>query len=177
VFSINPSTGAEAVVYSFKGGSDGAEPVAGLISVGGTLYGTTAGGGGTGCSNRGCGTVFSVNPATGAEKVVYSFKGGSDGANPEAGLIYLSGSLYGTTEDGGGVSCGSGYDCGTVFSINPSTGAETVVHSFQGNSIDGGEPYASLLNVGGILYGTTSTGGGTGCVGTQGCGTVFSYTP
>ena len=38
--------GAERVVYSFKGGSDGADPSAGanLINVGGTLYGTAGGG-------------------------------------------------------------------------------------------------------------------------------------
>jgi uncharacterized repeat protein (TIGR03803 family) len=47
----------ETVVYSFGGGSDGVRPRAGLINVGGTLYGTTEGGG---ASNRG--TVFAVTP-------------------------------------------------------------------------------------------------------------------
>ena len=45
-----------ATVASFNG-SNGANPQAGLISVGGTLYGTTAGGGGSG----GAGTVFSYD--------------------------------------------------------------------------------------------------------------------
>jgi len=35
--------------------------------------------------------------------VIYAFKGGSDGANPGAGLTAdASGNLYGTTQSGGG---------------------------------------------------------------------------
>jgi uncharacterized repeat protein (TIGR03803 family) len=55
------------------------------------------------------------------ERVVYHFEGG----NPQGGLIDVNGTLYGTTV-GGGES-----DLGTVFSIDPSTGAETVLHSFS----------------------------------------------
>jgi len=48
----------ETVLYSFTGGADGAEPVAGLVfGPGGVLYGTTAGGG---ISNNG--TVFAFQP-------------------------------------------------------------------------------------------------------------------
>jgi len=62
VFELNPSTGAEQVLYNFEGGKDGADPEAGLISVNGVLYGTTKlGGGSTNCSG-GCGTVFDVTP-------------------------------------------------------------------------------------------------------------------
>jgi len=46
------------------------------------------------------------------ENIVYSFAGGSDGATPTAGLINVSGTLYGTTGDGGGSN-----NYGTVFSI------------------------------------------------------------
>jgi hypothetical protein len=62
-----------------------------------------------------------------------------------------------------------------VFSLNPTTGAEMVVHSFQGGSDDGARPYASLLDVDGALYGTTISGGVGGCGG--GCGTVFGLMP
>ena len=113
VFSITPA-GAETVVYSFKGGSDGAWPVAGLIRVGGTLYGTTWIGGNSANSSEGCGTVFKITTA-GAEKVVYSFKGELDGAAPEAGLINVGGTLYGTTNRGGGGTVGYG----TVFAVKP----------------------------------------------------------
>ena len=48
----------------------------------------------------GCGTVFSVTPGK-VETVVYSFKGSSDGLNPDAGLTNIGGMLYGTTASGG----------------------------------------------------------------------------
>lgn len=172
VFSVNPSTGVEKVVYSFGSGRDGAIPVAGLIPMNGMLFGTTAWGGG-GCPGYGCGTVFSINPSTGKRKIVHAFANGTDGAFPDAGLINVNGTLYGTTEWGGtGTGCGG---CGTVFSVNPSTGAENIVYSFAGGT-DGAVPHATLINANGTLYGTTTEGGGTGCQG-KGCGTVFSVNP
>ena len=118
------------VVYNFTGGSDGAQPYAGLIDVNGTLYGTTSQGGGSGCATTitsGCGTVFSITPS-GQETVLHAFTGGSDGANPKAALIDVNGTLYGTTFHGGDTKCKG---CGTVFSITPS-GVEKVLHSFSG---------------------------------------------
>jgi uncharacterized repeat protein (TIGR03803 family) len=56
--------------------------------------------------------VFSI-PLSGAESVVYSFQGGSDGADPYVGLVALDGTLYGTTGSGGAKSMG------TVFSVTP----------------------------------------------------------
>jgi uncharacterized repeat protein (TIGR03803 family) len=110
VFSVT-TTGRENVLYSFGGGSDGERPQQSLIDVNGTLYGTTASGGGPGCKSfYGCGTVFSVT-TTGTEKVLYRFAGGSDGGVPLAGLINVDGTLYGTTVRGGGSRCG-GTGCG-----------------------------------------------------------------
>jgi len=56
VFSITPS-GKETVLYAFQGGNDGIDPQGGLISVKGTLYGTTWSGGALDG-----GTVFSIKP-------------------------------------------------------------------------------------------------------------------
>ena len=75
--------------------SRGKHPLAGLIDVNGTLYGTTNAGGGFGD-----GTVFSIT-ADGKEKILHRFRGGSDGAHPNADLINVNGTLYGTTEFGG----------------------------------------------------------------------------
>ena len=170
VFSLSPKTGAEAVVYSFQSGSDGAGPQASLIDVGGTVYGTTTFGGGSTACKYGCGTVFSLNPTTGAETVVYYFQGGSDGAGPGASLINVGGMLYGTTNNGGNTNCYAG--CGTVFSLDPTTGTETILHAFRRIG-DGAYPSAAgLVAVGGRLFGTTTNGGSTNC--TEGCGTVFS---
>ncbi|HTT84302.1 MAG TPA: choice-of-anchor tandem repeat GloVer-containing protein [Rhizomicrobium sp.] len=172
VFSVNPKTGAETVLYSFgSSGTDGYFPVASLIDVKGTLYGTTEYGG-----TYGDGTVFSVNPKTGAETVVHSFGSGTDGSGTEANLIYVksTGTLYGTTYAGG--TNGDG----TVFSLDLKTGAETVVYSFcsQANCADGEEPDAGLIDVNGTLYGTTFLGGTTGDIcSTRSCGTVFALDP
>jgi hypothetical protein len=85
----------------------------------GELYGTTFAGGGSGCGGNGCGTVFALKPSKRspsgfAESVLHSFTGGSDGAQPLAGLILVNRILYGTTPFGGGANNG-----GTVFSIKP----------------------------------------------------------
>ena len=62
IFSITAS-GTEKVLHSFANGSDGNNPDASLTDLGGTLYGTTALGGGSGCqSGDGCGTVFALTP-------------------------------------------------------------------------------------------------------------------
>ncbi len=101
----------------------------------------------------------------GHEKVLYSFTGGADGANPESSLIMDSaGKLYGTTFAGGA------YGGGTVFEVTES-GQETVLHSF-GQGADGASPVAGVTfgPRGKELYGTTSVGG------TDGDGTVFQLT-
>jgi uncharacterized repeat protein (TIGR03803 family) len=165
VFSITTS-GKEKVLHSFGLGYDGAQPRAGLINVNGTLYGTTEGGGKYGSVTTFYGTVFSITPS-GKEKVLHSFGNGSDGRDPQASLLNVKGTLYGTT-DGGGQ-----YKAGTVFSITPS-GGEKVLHSF-GNGSDGKYPYASLINVDGTLYGTTASGGQY--AGSPGAGTIFSIRP
>ncbi|MGH6839302.1 MAG: choice-of-anchor tandem repeat GloVer-containing protein [Methylocella sp.] len=111
VFKLTPG-GTETVLHSFAGGSDGSDPVGGLIAdSSGNLFGTTGGGGGSGCGGSGCGTVFKLTPG-GTETVLYSFTGGSDGGLPRAGLIADSGgNLYGTTLNGGAS------DAGTVFKL------------------------------------------------------------
>jgi uncharacterized repeat protein (TIGR03803 family) len=115
VFSLNPATRAEAVVYSFQGGVDGTYPEASLTKFDDRLYGTTYSGGA-----QNAGTVFEVQPMTGAEKVSYSFPGGGDGANPEAGMINVGGTLYGTTSGSSIESCDPGTgNCGTVFAYTP----------------------------------------------------------
>lgn len=165
--------GTEKVLHNFANGADGATPYAPLIGLKGTLYGTTYFGGSYACygsSYASCGTIFSITPS-GAEKVLYSFGGSSGGgAYPLAGLIGVDGTLYGTTNRGGDFSSRHGYAAfGTVFSVTTS-GTETVLHSF-GSHHDGARPgLAGLINVGGKLYGTTTSGG------RNGRGTVFSIT-
>lgn len=173
VFEVN-ALGLLKVLYNFTGGTDGGSPHSGLIADAvGNLYGTTSGGGDLSCSaGVGCGTVFKVNKI-GKEAVLYSFAGGAAGDSPEAGLVAdAAGNLYGTTLQGGDLSCGSGRGCGTVFKVNKS-GKETVLYSFTG-AADGGYPEAGLVaDAAGNLYGTTNTGGDLSCNSGVGCGTAF----
>jgi uncharacterized repeat protein (TIGR03803 family) len=159
------STAGYNLLYSFKATPDGNNPDAGLIDVGGTLYGTTENGGKYCTGSIGCGTVFRLTTG-GIEKVLHSFGKEGDGAYPSSALINVSGTLYGTTIFGGA------YGYGTIFSITTG-GAEKVVYSFRGQP-DGSNPVASLIDVGGTLYGTTAQGGKYCASG--GCGTVFSIT-
>jgi uncharacterized repeat protein (TIGR03803 family) len=94
---------------------------------------------------------------------LHSFNG-TDGANPQAGLLQgTDGNLYATTEDGGA----SGK--GTIFKIT-SSGTLTALHSFAGT--DGSLPMAGLVQAAnGDLYGTTFDGGDFND------GAVFKITP
>jgi uncharacterized repeat protein (TIGR03803 family) len=181
VYSIT-TTGAEKVLHNFSSSPDGAEPTAALIDVGGTLYGTTPYGGDATCyevSNSACGIVYSITTA-GKENVLYTFTPGSDfggGSHPYAGLVNVSGVLYGTAAVGGnGFGCND-YGCGVVYSVT-TTGNETVLHVFNGGS-DGASPDqgSTMSDVDGTLYGTTPYGGGSHCNKGGGCGTIFAVAP
>ena len=92
---------------------------------------------------------------------LYSFTGGNDGGNPEAGLILSGNTLYGTTWDGG--SSGNG----TVFAVNTDGTGFTNLYSFTGYGdgngySDGANPEAGLILSGNTLYGTASSGGSSG---------------
>ena len=116
MFELTPAADGgwtETVLYSFGNGTDGAEPYASLIfDAAGNLYGTTEYGGA-----YSYGTAFEVMPAAGggwAEQVLHNFSNGTDGANPQAGLIFdAAGNLYGTTVYGGS------HNWGTVFEMTP----------------------------------------------------------
>jgi uncharacterized repeat protein (TIGR03803 family) len=171
IFGLSTS-GVEDVLYRFKGGTDGGNPVAGLININRALYGTTSEGG-SGCLSSGCGTVFKVN-VSGQETVLYSFKNAPDGAFPVSRLAAVNGMLYGTTPSGGN-TCGetSGYTAGTIFALTLS-GAEKVLYAFPcwtQHGADGIFPAQPLLPLGQRLYGTTSSGG------RYYGGTVFAFSP
>src|ERR1019366_6634594 len=161
----------EQVLHSFGNGTDGNDPLGGLIfDASGNLYGTTLGGG-----TYGGGTVFELTPAGGGswtETVLHNFdSNGTDGFTPYAGLIFDSaGNLYGTTRWGGT------YGGGTVFELTTAAGGgwtEQVLHSFDHNYTDGYYPQAGLIfDAAGNLYGTTSQGGTYVY-----WGTVFELTP
>jgi len=171
VFRLAPTqSGAykETVLYSFGAtDSDGEYPYASLIEIQGTLYGTASGGG-----VYDGGVAFSVSAAGTSEQKLHDFGYGSDGATPYASLTNVNGTLYGTTS-AGGTSTG----CGTVFSMSMA-GEEQVLYAFLGSRPygDGCNPLGSgVVDVNGLLYGTTSSGGGKNGKGiTCDCGTIYS---
>jgi uncharacterized repeat protein (TIGR03803 family) len=164
--------------------ADGLGPYAALVQgASGDGYGTTEfGGTGTGCavlSSFGCGTVFKITPG-GRLTTLHSFcsqAGCPDGLQPWAGLVQATdGDFYGTTREGGAYPGPIGDGGGTVFKITPS-GTLTTVYSFCSQfvnhfCVDGGNPWAGLIQAtDGYLYGTTTNGG------PNNGGTVFKITP
>ena len=148
VYEIDAS-GHEKVLHSFPDGPRGDYPFAGVIGDdAGNLYGTASAG-----DHANAGLVYKLD-ATGHETVLYSFRGGADGRDPQAGVIRDSaGNLYGTTYKGGA------RHAGIVYKLDPA-GQETVLYTFTGGA-DGGYPYAGVIrDSAGNLYGTTFYGGG-----------------
>lgn len=171
VFKVD-AAGQETVLFSFNGGTDGFEPMAGAIQdSAGNLYGTTYAGGITGY-----GVIYKLDPSTGQENVLYSFggSGGSDGEYPADTPVFdQAGDLYGTTQGGGnfsGENCYGG--CGVIFKLDSSNHLD-VLYSFTGEA-DGWWPAAGLLrDAGGNLYGATYFGGNLNACDPGGCGVVF----
>jgi len=144
-----------AVLHSFGTNVMGLNPHAPLVQgPDGTLYGTTEQGG---SANQG--QVFKANPDGSGYTVLKDFTG-SDGANPDAGLVLSGRTLYGTTAGGG-----TNNSDGTVFAVNTDGSGFTVLKEFNGD--DGSAPYGGLILSGNTLYGTTTFGGANGF------GTVF----
>src|SRR3984957_18654661 len=182
VFELSPpkmkgGAWTETVLYSFKGDKDGYVPNGDLVfDSAGNLYGATTFGGGKGTTcnplYQYCGTVFELSPpqhkgGRWTERVLHSFAGGTDGANPNGGLVLDSaGGIYGTTSSGGNRGCksDSGTGCGIAFELKLLSKAgdswsEKMLHRFTDGN-DGGGPNGGLIfDAGGALYGTAGGGG------------------
>jgi uncharacterized repeat protein (TIGR03803 family) len=187
VFELTPDSGGweESLLYSFCSKpycADGQTPIAGLIfDQAGGLYGTTFRGGA-----YGEGSVFRLKRAPGGawdERVLYSFCSAGfplckDGQRAYAGVVFDgSGDIYGTTEQGGGNTCGE-TTCGTVYKLTPTRSGgwrHTVLYAFP-NPADGSFPTGGVvIDKAGNLYGATVAGGIGGCSG--GCGVAYKLSP
>jgi hypothetical protein len=203
VFTLTPpatpggSWTAKTLVSFWPLTAMGNGPEAGVVSTGGSLYGTNAN------YSVGCGVVYELSPpategGTWTGTAISTFEGG--GCGPVAPLtVGPGGVLYGTTYAGGSGTCNFAYGqnggCGSVFQLTPpatagGTWTETVIYSFTGLNGDGLYPEVGVvLGKNGVLYGTTTYGGsatsGSPCInygiagayGPLGCGTVFQLTP
>ena len=99
-------------------------------------------------------------------RLLYTFTGGTDGGNPWDAPLLHDGMLYGTTWQGG-IN-----DYGVIYQLDIHTGAETVLHTFQGGTADGAKPDAGLArDAAGNLYGVTDAAGA------YNSGTAFQLQP
>lgn len=159
VFKIT-ANGDFSRLYSFTGGSDGADPESVLTQgVDGNFYGTTQRGG---ASDQG--VAFQIT-AGGVYTRLYSFTGGNDGAYPYGILVQGNdGNFYGPA---GSVAF---TDRGSFFKMT-TNGLLSTLYTFTG-SHDGEDPYSPLVQgKDGNFYGTTFNGGATGS------GIVFRISP
>jgi hypothetical protein len=176
------------VLHNFTGGADGGVTQVGLtMDAAGNFYGTTYYGGNNElCAGRNCGTVFKL-ARSGSGWIlapIYSFAGGTDGANPYSrATIAPDGTLYGAASTGGGTGC-NGVGCGAIFHLTPPLTAphsavvtwnETILYRFTGAS-DEAHPWGDLtLDQAGSIYGTAARGGSTTCS-AGGCGVTYKLT-
>jgi uncharacterized repeat protein (TIGR03803 family) len=162
VYELSPNGSGgwtETVLHNFisEDPQDGEGPSGALIfDEAGDLYGTTIQGG-----SGDLGTVFEVSPDGNGgwtESLLYSFRGGNDGANPSAtsALLLKGNTLYGATYSGGSANDGTIFKL--TYSKTKAQWQESVIYTFPGGA-NGAAPYAGLVDdPKGNLYGTTTTG-------------------
>jgi uncharacterized repeat protein (TIGR03803 family) len=193
VLTCNFAFGQYDVLWSFGSvPNDGAQPQGTLIADrSGDLYGTARIGG-----KFESGIVFKLHlqpDGIWAETIIHHFCSAivnnvcTDGARPQAGLVFdSSGNLYGTTLEGGAACTLNSGGCGTAFELSPPGGAnpwsETVLYDFcqtvQEVCLDGNYPTSQLtIDSMGNLYGTTEEGGSGHWAQNNGAGTVFEISP
>jgi uncharacterized repeat protein (TIGR03803 family) len=163
VFQLAPPVAGSTIwtlstLYSFTGGSDGSQPVGGVVlDSSGHLYGTNQN------TNAVAGGVaFELAPPTTPGQpwpmtVLHSFTG-PDGQSAAASMIFdKTTTLYGTSE-------GGAHDDGNIFALQPPTKAGSpwkarTLYSFS-DAADGGFPQCRLVHgPTGALFGTTPVGG------------------
>ena len=145
----------EKVIYHFQGPPDGAEPMGDLTwDPDGNIYGTTVGGGPT---QDEWGTAYELHSGNSwTEEVLHNFTR-FGGVNPNAGLVYSGGKLFGTSPQGG--LSGNGEIFELVFGFN---WMENHLHDFA-NQGDGSNAVGGLImDASGSFYGATAGGGSGG---------------
>lgn len=184
VLAVRPATGKGlTTLYTFTGGADGGNSIAGLLAgPDGSLFGTTSGT---------YGTIFRISPPLRGSTAwtfttLYSFTGASDGAFPENLVMDKTGALYGMTNQGGifNGTCayeGTDYGCGTVFKLSPpaqgqTNWALTTLYAFPGGTESSSPTGGVVMDGSGHLYGFTAgiyTCGNTPAI----CGSAYRLSP
>ena len=184
VFRLTPGAPGKRwhfnLLYEFKGQRDGGDPLTPLfLDTAGAIYGASQLGGpsGKGCNQQfGCGAIFQLVPPTHKDNswtahVLYEFQGANDGGNPSTMIMDSTGTIYGTTENGGDFNKNCPLGCGVVFQLFPMNGtwAYKVLYTFHGAPHK--SPYGNLVeDTSGNLYGLAT-------VAPYGGGDIFAISP
>jgi uncharacterized repeat protein (TIGR03803 family) len=167
---------SETALYDLPSGSGSNFYTNLILGRGGIIYSTTNGTISTG------GSVFSLKPPAApgdswTAATLFDFPAVADGVDPDGLVMGRGGVLYGSTTLGGDTTDGNcnPAGCGVVFALTPPASpggawTQTVLHTFTSNP-DGALPNPLTAGPGGVLYGSTYSGG------TFGFGTLFSLTP
>jgi len=140
------------------------------IDTAGAIYGVDA-------DSSGAGHVFklSLSQSGWVAENIHTFNGSPDGLYPNGPpAIDSEGKVYGTTTNGGSKNYGTVWKLTPVNTgKNKGTYKESVLHSFTGEKTGENPGGGVTLDSFGNIYSTTASGGGTECLGLNGCGTVF----
>jgi uncharacterized repeat protein (TIGR03803 family) len=146
-------------LYRFAGKADGLGAYGGFASdSAGVLYGITSNGGNfdhVHCGD-GCGTIFSVDPATGKFVSLHRFAE-AEGISLNSPLVSGGGKIfYGSSGFGGPGVTGGG---GTIFKFDAGAGTVTVLYTLKGDNGTLNSPATSVTLANGGLYGSAVFGG------------------
>ena len=157
LFRMDPS-GSASRILSFIPEAKGSGTVGAPVSLGSKLYGVTKNGG-----KNGGGTLYSIDPESGATTTLLSFGEESNaGTNPTGGLVAFEGKLYGLTQ-----SCGEGVPgngcagSGTLYCFDPERGTLEALVRFR-EELGLSSPRGSLTLLNQKLYGVVVSGGENG---------------
>jgi uncharacterized repeat protein (TIGR03803 family) len=163
IFSVKTDGSGYRVLHRFNG-ADGSRPIERpIITPDHVLYGVTSYGGPpcSGGGNGGCGVLYQLNP-DGSYVVLHNFDGAAEGLVPGRIVMDSSGTIIGTTTQGG-----TG-NAGIIYTYLPSTGVFTQIYGFNGNN--GSSPRLGGISPDGTIYGVTNSGVGV----SQQDGTLFA---
>lgn len=154
LYSLDVSGAHYRVLHSFKqlgNERDIAHPYAGVIVEGGLIFGTTDP---SEFSLHGYGGIYEITTAGTEYKVIHHFAGlPHDGAGSKGDLLDNgAGTIFGTTERGGGANMG------TVFRFTTTGSQYGIVYPFSLGR-DAHRPAAGVFKYGEFYYGTTYWGG------------------
>lgn len=152
VFKLRTNGADYTVLRRLTPATDGSTPLGGIALLSdGRLYGTCSIGG----SNN-SGTVFRMERDGTGFTVLKHFPSFGDCRTPQGEVLEGSdGKLYGTTFTGGG------FGRGGLYKMNTDGTGYQILYGFKNDGVDGGFPSGGLVELGGLLYGTTESGGTT----------------